>query len=428
MTASTAMRQLFSFVLVLTAALAHAQEWSGGLRVDIATGAYKSGNDFRLSNTAFSTNQPSSSDADKAQIGGFVRYDQPNWMAQAEVMTGGFGLSINSQVNGWGTIGRGAYGRQVGLTFTGGYKPAPWLRLQAGLSLHQLFYEQGSVATELAYWQQQRPGNDPRSQEIVQNNINAYTGWTTLYNAFKTTQLTGHYSIGVDLGGLMIDVRRTEGLTPILNGVTTPAGERVDARLNYGFTSLSIGYRFFPVKRFLAMKKNRTYQKLKAEIPFFRNEFHIGLGNQAEDINAGMIYEARYTRSFTRRFGLSNILSFSQRDAGRYSTYLTPTNGIVLAVMGRVLPIYTRRHQVGLSLGLQGAWQAPRLSGSFSQGGTSSGQPVYRYVDAQPARFKLDGQWQFDYQIAVTDRLPLGVWLRQGGYGAFYGIQCGYRF
>jgi hypothetical protein len=402
------MRQLLSLILILTAALARAQEWSGGVRLEAPLTIDRSGTLFTLGLTDF--NMTDGVESSKLRPGLFVRYDQPRWLAQADVQHAAFDLGFRTTAGRVGNSITIAKSTQTTLRLTGGYKPAPWLRLVAGL---------GANYTN---WQPQQYTNSwstDAAERLYYQNI------ATVITAYKPWQLTGQLGLGIDLGGLTIDLARQQGLTPVLDGAPGAIGQ---AQANYGYTSLSVGYRIFPVKRFLATKRNRAYQKLKADIPYYRNEFHLGLGNQAEDINAGTIYEARYTRYFARRFGLVNSLSFSRRDAGRFSTYLTPTNGIVLGVMGRFLPIYTRRHQVGLSLGMQGAWQAPRLIGSFGQASTTSGQPVYRYVDAQPARFKLDGQWQFDYQIAITDRLPIGLWLRQGGYGAFYGFQFGYRF
>lgn len=414
-------------LLALTNA-AQAQSWSGGIRFDITTGATKRGSEFTLVNVPYSSNEYSSSDADAPRLGGFVRYDRPKWLAQAELTTGGMNLNVRGGAPRIGTIDASAVGIRRALGLTGGYKPAPWLRLQVGFAVNRIAWQTTRTAEMLTSLQNRIGSGTPSEQEFTQASIDAYTGKLALENNLRRTQLTGHYGIGLDLGGFTIDVSRTEGLTPLLDGVTLN-GQPVDARLNYSYTSLNLGYRLFPLRRFLAPKKtNRAYQRIRREIPFFRNEFHLGLGNQAEDINAGTIYEARYTRFLTRRFGLTGTLSLAKRDVGRYQGTLVPANSFIGSVMGRVLPLYTRRHQIALSVGPQLSVTGPQVLGRPDGTIDSQGRTTYAQLTSEPTRVTLGVQGQFDYQIAVTDRLPVGVWLRSGGYGGFYGIQFGYRF
>lgn len=421
-------------LLGLTSA-AQAQPWSGGIRFDITTGATKRGNQFSLVNVPYSSNDYSSADADGLRIGGFVRYDRSKWLAQAELTTGGIGLDIRGSASRIGTIDATASGNRTALGLTGGYKPAPWLRLQAGLGLSRIAWGNTRTAELLAQFQDRLGSEDPRAREFTQAYIDAYTGKLAIESSLRTTQLTGHYGVGLDLGGFTIDVSRTEGLTPLLDGVVVN-GQQVDARLNYGYTSLNVGYRIFPFKKFLLAprKSNRAYQKLKSEIPFYKNEFQVGLGLLAEDIGTGLVYENRYTRYLARRFGITGILGAARTaytrpdDPNRFKTY-TAFHG---AITARALPLYTRRHQISLSAGLNVLHVTPRYAAGSAYPNVDGQGNTYAITNVYPAKTGVGWQWQFDYQIALTDHIPIGVWLRSVTNPAFsyayIGIQSGYRF
>ncbi|MBO0932831.1 hypothetical protein [Fibrella aquatilis] len=407
------------------------------MKVEFPTGASKTGNAFTLNTSRFVMNSPSSSDADKARLVGFVRYDKPNWLFQADISQGGFSIA-SQQEDKNGTSYSGYSGKRYALVLQAAYKPAPWLRLQAGFGINKHTWETGYLEGQVAQAEQRLKANDgknPSSLEIDKQVLTSYQNSLLLLQSYKTTQLTGHYGVGVDLGGLTIDVSRTEGLTPLLNGVVAN-GQTVEANQNYGYTSLSVGYRLFPLKKFaLATNNNKTYQKLKREIPFYRNEFSAGLGIIGEDIGTGITYENRYTRYFSRRFGVTGIIGATRT---AYQSQFNSDNtkaftDFQFSALLRTLPLYTRRHQIGLSFGINViAAQAGLFSNgsSFYPAGPGTQQPIsVAYLSERPAKTYVGGQWQFDYQFAATDRVPVGIWLRNTASGfANLGIQAGYRF
>lgn len=430
------MKKCLTIALVALSCLAHAQQWSGGLKVDLPTGASKTGNTFTLNTSQFVMNYPSSSDADRTRLVGFVRYDKRDWLLQADVSQGAFSIANLLQYDR-GASTNGYFGKRYALVVQGAYKPAPWLRLQAGLGINRYAWETGNLENQVAEAQKRLKANDgvnPRSLKNDQLDLGNAQNNLLVAQSYRTTQLTGHYGIGVDLGGLTIDVSRTEGITPLLNGVVDN-GQTIAAKQNYGYTSLSIGYRLFPLKKFVLATNNKVYQKLKAEIPFYRNEISAGLGIIGEDIGTGIIYENRYTRYVSRRFGITGIVGATRTayvSSTSQSRIKSATDFHVSALL-RALPLYTRRHQIGLSFG---------LNVIVAQAGLTSYESIYysnvpgqnqplsaaRLVE-RPTRTYVGGQWQMDYQYAITDHIPMGIWLRNSANGyANFGIQTGFRF
>lgn len=426
------MKKCLTIALMALSSLAHAQQWSGGIKVEIPTGATKTGNTFQVDQSRYDATSRSSADASNPRFGGFVRYDKPRWLAQAEVMTSKFGLATGVYYAGMGSLAPVSTATRTSLVVTGGYKPVPWLRLQAGVGLNQFGWKTDKIRENVAYFQRAvdnlNSNTDESTRADLTSHLAGYSSDLRLVESYKTTQLTGHYGIGVDLGGLTFDLSRTQGLTPILAGVAG-SGQRIDAQQNYGYTSLSVGYRLFPLKKFLlATRKNRAYERVKKDIPFYRNEFQAGLGIQAEDFDAGVIYENRYTRYLTRRTGLTGSLGLARRVTDRhYFASFNPSSTIYLALMGRVLPLYTRRHQIALSAGPNMAFSAPAISGGGSQTGDPAGT-LYTHVGISPSRMAVGYQWQFEYQLAATDHIPVGIWVRQTDRINFLGLQAGYRF
>ena len=431
------MKKRLILTLMSLSTLAHAQPWSGGIKVEIPTGATKTGNTFALNDSRFVANYPSSSDADRIRLAGFVRYDKRDWLVQADISQGAFSIA-NQLQSDRGAAANGYYGKRYALVLQGAYKPAPWLRLQAGLGVNKYTWETGSLEYWVAETQKRLTANDGVNPTSLKNDqldlANAQNDLLVQQN-YRNTQLTGHYGIGIDLGGLTIDVSRTQGITPILDGVVA-GGQTIDAKQNYGYTALSIGYRLFPLKKFLlATNNNKTYQKLKREIPFYRNEFSAGMGIIGEDIGTGIIYENRYTRYLSRRFGITGIAG-AARTAYVSSTSqnrVKSSTDFQFSLLARILALYTRRHQIGLSFGVNVIAASARLSSyesTYYPDGPGQSKPILvAVVSGQPAKTYVGGQFQFDYQYAVTDHIPMGIWLRNSANGyANFGIQTGYRF
>lgn len=434
---SVTMKKCLTTALVALSGLANAQQWSGGLKVELPTGASKTGNAFTFNTSQFVMNYPSSSDADRPRLMGFVRYDKRDWLLQADLSQGTFSIARQLQSNGGASI-TGYHGKRYALVIQGAYKPAPWLRLQGGLGLNKHTWDTDYLENGIVQAQKRLNANDGVNQTSLKNDQLAVADAQNellVAQSYRTMQLTGHYGVGIDLGGLTIDVSRTEGITPLLDGVVAN-GQTIDAKQNYGYTALSIGYRLFPLKKFvLATDNNKTYQKLKAEIPVYRNEFSVGLGIIGEDIGTGITYENRYTRYVSRRFGITGIVGATRT---AYASPLRPNTmkaftDFQFSALLRTLPLYTRRHQIGLSFGLNVIAASAGLTTYESiyysnVPGQNQPLPAARLVE-RPAKTYVGGQWQFDYQYAITDHIPMGVWLRNNAAGfANFGIQAGYRF
>ena len=96
---------------------------------------------------------------------------------------------------------------------------------------------------------------------------------------------------------------------------------------------------------------------------------------------------------------------------------------VQLVTAARFLPLYSRRHTVGISAGPLLAYQTGVQVNSGQSGGVVS-------LTDQSAVNRIDLQWQgmVDYQFAVSDRLITGPWLRLSTDYVYAGVQVGYRF
>lgn len=422
------MKTRLTFLLASVVSLAQAQQWSGGITVDLPLNIDRTGTTFQSGSSTFTMND--GLEANKLRPGVFVRYDRPDWLLQADVQhVPNFQIGFRAAQDRVGAGSETARGAQTTLRLTGGYKPAPWLRVQAGLGAAYTAWNATRYREDADFIDAQLRSGQPgfRPEQALYNRDVA-----RVIDNYQPWQLTGHLGVGVDLGGLTIDFMRNQGLTPALNGVS---GITEAARQNYGFYSLRAGYRLFPLRRYLlAPRKNRAYQKLKSEIPFYKNEFQVGLGLLGEDIGTGLVYENRYTRYLTRRVGFTGILGAARTayirpdDPNRFKAF-TAFHG---AIMARALPLYTRRHQIGLSAGLNVLHVTPRYSISSVYPNADGQGNNYARTNLYAARTSVGWQWQLDYQVALTDRIPIGLWLRSVSNPAFdyayFGLQSGYRF
>ena len=198
------------------------------------------------------------------------------------------------------------------------------------------------------------------------------------------------------------------------------------------FLTLQLGYRLFPLKAHtLAPRKNRAYERIRQDIPFYRNEIHVVGGLLAEDFGSAFLYENRYTRYLSRRVGLTaglNLMrAFETSESGFLPKQFTQTQ-LITGV--RFLPLYSRRHTIGLSAGPTLTY---RSGFQINSGGSQliNGKPL-RTVNLSGQswlnEFRVSAQATVDYNVAATDRIVLGPWLRATPDNAYFGIQAGYRF
>jgi hypothetical protein len=93
----------------------------------------------------------------------------------------------------------------------------------------------------------------------------------------------------------------------------------------------------------------------------------------------------------------------------------------------RFLPIYSRRHIIGLSVGPFFRYESGYKVFSGRYGGNGPATVNLRN-DSGTSTFTAGIQGTVDYQFAISDRLLFGPWLRLSSDYAYAGIQAGYRF
>jgi hypothetical protein len=204
-----------------------------------------------------------------------------------------------------------------------------------------------------------------------------------------------------------------------------------------------VGYKLFPLKsHLLAPRKNKAYARLQRDIPFIRNEFHVGVGLLAEDLNSAFIYENRFTHYIVPRLGYTVGLAF-QRGLAGYQDYdpniytyrnggFSAKNTVSLLLGARVLLLYTRYHRLGLGFGAQLSYTDGINGGNGYRTVTVNGKtttiaPINLYNNSRINQFRTTQQISLDYQFLPTDRIAVGPWIRVTDFGSF-GIQAGYRF
>ena len=431
------MNQTLIFLLIVATSPVWAQEWSFGPKVYFGLDKSR----MISSQVQLGANQITAAnygDATGYSLGAFARYDRLHWYVQGELMQGKYSL-INSTLSGTA----GGFATYPSTTRSDvrlllGGKLLPWLRLSAGLTTSLNKWKQVDYTSTIRAYQEviaQHPAN----QERYAGEIEQYQVAQALQSSYKRTTLEGLLGIGTDIGGLTVDLTYAHSLTPAINEITYQ-NQTYTYKQPFGYWSLGIGYKLFPIKRhLLAARKNRAYDRIKQDIPFYRNEFHIGIGLSADDIGSQFIYENRYTRYFSRRVGLTTGLSFSHSSSSTDDLYgsLPMTNEFRLLTGIRWLPLYSRRHTIGLTTGplLQ---YTDRLGASSGAQNIADGQ-VVRYInlhrDASVHQFSAGWHTSVDYQFALTDRLITGPWLRVLSQSilfspdyAQFGVQAGYRF
>lgn len=420
-----------------------AQEWSFGPKAYLGVGrSLTIGDEATLPIGSIST--VADGDATLSGLGVFARYDRSRWYAEINAIQGrSYGANLNvSTANASGPLYPRA--RRYDARLIVGYKPLPWMRLSAGLvgvANNWSRYDYDAEATR--FETQAQAATDPATRTRLLGQANNYRLRDVATNALKQNVLEAQLSIGADMGGFTLDLNYNPGLTPVVDGVTY-LGRTYALEQRAAFWSLGVGYKLFPLKKhLLAPRKNKAYARLQREIPFIRNEFSVGVGMLAEDLGSEFIYENRYTRYLSPRFGLTvglayqrgvsgfqadNLAGFSFRNQG-----VVARNMISLLPGARLLLLYSRHHRIGLGAGLQLSYIDETILGSGSRAVDINGKPVaVSYIDAQSdARrneFEVAPMLNFDYQFLPTDRLFVGPWLcATPDFGSF-GIQAGYRF
>ncbi|MBC8156193.1 MAG: hypothetical protein H7Z72_25180 [Bacteroidetes bacterium] len=416
----------------LSGGVAQAQQWTFGPRLDLQLSSSNRMATLQIDDYNLSTTP---SKGNREALGGFARYDQKRWYAQAEYMRGSFRVVMDGDKPGIGSISSGRNAPRQDIRLNAGVKPLPWLRLGGGITYARYNWgesEDGRIYESIR--RQLLVETNPVLIEYNQKRLPAYNISRQIDAGYRRSNLEGSVGAGIDIGGLTLDLIYSRSLTPFLDGVRVN-GTAYPFRFDYSYTTLRLGYRLFPFNAFVTTprKRNPAYQRLKRDIPFYRNEFHVAGGLIGEDIGSAFTYENRYTRYITRRFGVTGGLNvtrvFETFDNGFLPKHY---NAFQLVTGLRVLPLYSRRHIIGITAG-------PTLTletgvSAYSGGGNPRpGGGYYNYVnwraDSRREGIALNWMSMIDYQFAATDRIVLGPWLRLNGIDyATLGIQAGYRF
>lgn len=427
------MKTALSIFLLILASIkpGFGQEWSFGPRINFPMSLNSTLTTVEVSQTTLSlggTNQRS-----PVQWGAFARYDRPKFFALGEATIGKF-----SQISYINTAGMGFSvgftNRLVGLNVQAGAKVLPWLQVLGGLGYQHQNWSNNTWTSQADEFQKRLDDlklPSPYETEY-RDRIRMYRLLGVTGNAYRTNILTGQAGLGVDIGGLTVDMAYRKSLTPILDGIPTTTGT-LPARQHFGSYVLTFGYRLLPLKsHLLALRKNKAYERVKRDIPFYRNEFHGSVGLLGEDIGSAFIYENRYTRYLKRRLGLMAGLNVMRLYEDFESGYLTNHYNAYQFITGvRFLPLYSRRHTIGLSAGPTLTYETG-IQTALGGGRTINGV-TYKTVNwrsySHQNRVSINFQVTLDYHFAATDRLILGPWLRINGrdYSSF-GVQAGYRF
>ncbi|MEZ0538214.1 hypothetical protein [Fibrella arboris] len=429
---------LASALLGLLTTTVRAQEWSFGPKAYLGLSRVLTvGNEAVLPIGSIST--VADGDATMSGLGAFARYDRPHWYAELDASQAqSYAANINVQSRS-GSAPLYPSARRYDARLLVGYKPLPWLRLSAGLVGGFNTWKQRDYTadiTRLDALAQAEP--NPSMRERWQNEADYYRLNETAGKALKRNVLEAQLGIGADVGGLTLDLTYNPGLLPAIDGVTY-LGRTYAIQQQYAFWSLGVGYKLFPLKsHLLAPRKNKAYARIQRDIPFVRNEFHVGVGILFEDLNSAFIYENRYTHYVRPRFGwtlgLSYLRGLSGYESGFQTGRLSVVN-VVSALAGvRVLPLYSRQHRIGLTFGAQLSYQRGHISSGRSartvliNGQSVLIQSVNLTTNAGKGAFQAGPQASIDYQFLPTDRLAIGPWLRATQDFGSFGLQAGYRF
>ena len=420
-----------------------AQEWSFGPKAYLGLSRVLTvGQEVVLPIGSLST--VGDGDATASGLGVFARYDHPHWYAELDAIQGS---SYSANVAVRGASGSGplySSARRYDLRLLAGYKPLPWLRLSAGVVGVANNWKQRDYTADIAQLEARAQAEQNQSsRERWQAEADYYRLADIAGKALKPNLLEAQLGIGADIGGLTLDLTYNPSLSPVVDGATY-LGRTYAIQQRYAFWSLAVGYKLFPLKsHLLAPRRNKAYARIQRDIPFIRNEFHVGVGLLAEDLNSAFIYENRYTRYIAPRFGWTVGVAF-QRGLAGYEAYdpintqsfrsggFAANNTVSLALGGRVLLLYRRHHRIGFGFGAQLSYADGIAAGGDYRTALVNGQAVTisstnLTANSRQNRFRVNQQVGLDYQFLPTDRLAIGPWVRATDFGSF-GVQAGYRF
>ncbi|WP_077923015.1 hypothetical protein [Spirosoma sp. 209] len=412
---------------------AQAQEWTFGPKVNLGLSARQPLEEVVVG-TIRATVGGSSGDASTSGVGAFARYDRLRWYGQAEVnrlRSQQLSASITTTTLGFTTAQPRNRSNRTDVRIVGGYKLLPWLRASVGLGAVHHDANPADAYQHLIASAEQQAVQFPEAKDQFLSQARAYEVAQVIQNGLQRQWLEASLGLGIDIGGLTADLVHTNTLTPLINGIVVR--DRTYAlRQQATFWSLQLGYRLFPLKaHLLAPRKNRAYERIKRDIPFYRNEFHLSGGLLGEDIGSAFLYENRYTHYLTRRAGITAGLNLMRINETYVNGFLPKQYTQVQLVTGfRVLPLYSRRHTIGLTAGPLFIYETGFRTNS---GGTRTmnGQLVQTVDFSASSRaqgLSVAVQGTIDYNFAATDRLILGPWLRATPDYGYLGVQAGYRF
>ncbi len=429
---------LISLLVSVSALNAFGQTWTAGPKVAFGLSTSIRGNELRVGSNQIDFQARLSTSP--TLFGGFVRYDRPHWYGQAEGLLGKIETSLVR--SGGSVVGSGGdfvEGKRTDARILAGIKPSPWLRLYAGTGYARLNWTIRDYDREIAFAEQaalERPGS---TQEwLVRADFARFN--KAVDQSYRRNALTGQVGLGIDVLGFMIDLTYSGSLTPLIDGVTLNNGSYA-AKQHYRNLALSLGYQLLPTKTFLraSRKSNRAYERIKRDIPFYRNEFHVSGGLSDEGISSAFVYENRYTRYFRRQLAVTAGVAVARVSPDFETGSLPQLRSSLMLITGvRLLPLYSRRHTIGVITGPTLRHQVGIGVNTGSSGLRNMNGQLVNVTDLRnDSRYRgWDLGWQssVDYQFAVTDRLIMGPWLRLRGEDflipdyASTGLQIGYRF
>lgn len=443
------MKKLLIFLLAISSV--HAQELTVGLKGDFNLLDVKESNSSSSFNRISLLNLKSSP---RQTVGVFARLDKRKHSFQGELNHTWANMSNYAS----SFFGGGGYSRD--LTFispriTYSYKLFPWFRVNLGVGTNFLY--------ESTFSKKQRIGEENRTLSNLDNQFKQYENdnsergkymreylisqqnlfrvLSTFNNSPNKVHFDARLGIGVDAGGFMIDFNYNRSLTPIVSSLEFN-GQSNPIKLNSNYLSLSVGYRILPIRKFiLAPKKNKTYEKIQSEIPFYKNEVSFLFGKQMEDANSLNTYESSYTRYLLKRVGIT--LGVNTIQSPLYTTNIQnlPNIGIQnsIAIFSelKLLPLYTKKHRIGIAAGVN-FMKYEGIEGNTGLSTLQDGSiiyPVYLQYSVVPKKSSLGYQATTDYNYLLTKRIAIGAWLRtnvnyKNGYGTYasLGIKTGYLF
>lgn len=443
------MKKLLFFLLTISSV--HAQELTFGIKGDFNLTDVKKTDFTPLFSTTILQDLQSSP---KQTVGVFARVDKKKHIFQGELNHTWGDMSNYAS----SSFGGGSYSRD--LTFispriTYSYKLFPWFRMNLGVGTNFLYESKFDVKKHIkeeertfAYLDDnfKRYENDNSEQgKYMREYLIRQKNLFSIISAFNKSPNKVHFDarvgVGVDVGGFMIDLNYNRSLTPIVSNLEFN-GQPNPIRLNSNYLSLSVGYRILPIRKFiLAPKKNKTYEKLQSEIPFYRNEVSFSFGKQMEDANSLNTYESSYTRYLLKRVGITLGINTIQSPLYTTNVQNLPNFGIQnsIAVFSelKILPLYTKKHRIGIAAGVN-FMKYEGIEGNTGLSTLQDGSiiyPVYLQYSVLPKKSSLGYQATADYNYLLTKRIAIGAWLRTNvnyktSYGTYasLGIKTGYLF